>query len=101
MMQLTADSRVLRRAERLTPLPYIKKPLPEGWAIPEPVEEAAVVPVPGPIPEPLPTPIPEPVPKPIPDPGPVPFPDPVPGPRSEAEVQTDFGDDLGLPPEPR
>lgn len=25
-MQLTADSRLLRRAERLTPLPYIKRP---------------------------------------------------------------------------
>src|SRR5262245_59010243 len=39
VMQLTSDSPLLRRAERLTPLPYIKKPLPEGWHIPEPAEE--------------------------------------------------------------
>ncbi|MFO0919088.1 MAG: hypothetical protein U0872_12335 [Planctomycetaceae bacterium] len=26
LMQLTADSRLLRRAERVTPLPYIKQP---------------------------------------------------------------------------
>lgn len=95
MMQLTSDSHVLRRAERLTPLPFIKRPPPEWWAHRESQNPPDVKPVPGPIPEPLPTPIPEPVPQPIPDPGPLPFPDPVPGPRNEADVD-DFGGELGI-----
>lgn len=96
IMQLTADSRLLRRAERLTPLPYIKQPLPDGWEQRKAENIAAMTPVPGPVPEPVPVPIPEPNPQPIPDPGPVPFPDPVPGPRAEAEPADDFGGNLGL-----
>src|SRR4051794_22406831 len=85
IMQLTADSRLLRRAERITPLPYVKQPRPEGWSIPEPVAETAAEPVPRPLPEPLPQPTPEPIPKPDPQPGPIPFPDPVPEPRAQEE----------------
>jgi|GEM_PF-4517764 len=46
MMHLTADSRLLRRAERLTPLPYLKDPtrvLPPREREPDEVEEVQVI----------------------------------------------------------
>lgn len=39
VMQLTADSKLLRRAERITPLPFEKRPGAVKPVIPEPVSE--------------------------------------------------------------
>ena len=90
-MQFTADSKVLRRAERLTPLPYLKQPLPDGWHIPDPVEEIAAAPISRPDPEPearL-----------IFSQNPVPIPSTVPAPESnmEAAAPDEFGADLDVP----
>lgn len=81
-MHLTADAPVFKRAERLTPIPFTKHPLPEGWRIPEPeplpvAEDSASVP-----PE-------------VPS-----VSQSVPEPVAEEEVSDDFGAQLGLPPEP-
>lgn len=95
-MQLTADSRLLRRAERITPLPYIKQPRPEGWAIPEPVEEPAAEPASASSAEPPP----ESTPQPVLESPLLSDPTPVSEPKVLEEVMDDFGTNLDLPPEP-
>ncbi len=95
VMQLTADSRLLRRAERLTPLPVEKKPLPAGWRIPEIDQDNPTIPVPRPAPEPTPTPNPEPLPPP--EPGPIPATNLVSQDIPVKEVADEFGADIDVP----